>query len=178
MANKAGRVTIDLTNYKDKVGSRVPPGTYRVVVEDAEVDQSKAGNPMINLWFRIVGGDVDGSTIVDRLVMTEKSLFRAVGFMQALGLPTPKRRLQVNIATWVGKQLEIDVEDGEPYNGKVKSEVRGYNRIPKTAAKTEVEGQDELAGLEEFKPKASGEETVATSDADVPDEVDLDDLNL
>lgn len=122
--------TIDLSNYKDRVGSRVKPGRYRVLVEDAELDKSKAGNTMINMWLRVVGGEFAGSTLVDRLTITEKSLFRVVGFMQAIGLPTPKKRVQLNLSTFVGKQLDVDVEDGEPYNGRTKSEVRGYLRIP------------------------------------------------
>src|SRR5699024_1661645 len=74
-----GKVTIDLSNYKDRVGSRVAEGTYRVLVEDAEQTEARSGNAMINLFFRIQGGEFDGATIVDRLVLTEKSLFRVVG---------------------------------------------------------------------------------------------------
>lgn len=119
---------IDLTNYKDRVGNRVMPDRYRVVVEDAESDTAKSGNPMVNLWLRIQGGDFDGATIVDRLVLTEKSMFRVVGFMQAIGLPTPRKRLKLNVRQFIGKVLDIDVEDGEPFNGRIKSEVRGYMR--------------------------------------------------
>lgn len=139
-------ITIDLSNYKDKVGSRVPEGRYRVRVADAEQDRSNAGNDMINLWLDIVGGDEDGQTIVDRLVLTEKSLFRVVGFMQALGLQTPKKRLSVNIQQWIGRVLDIDVEDGDPYNGRVKSEVRGYSRVKQGAKPAEPVQDDETGG--------------------------------
>lgn len=135
---------IDLSNYKDRVGSRVAPDRYRVVVEDAEPTESAAKNPMINLWFRIVGGEFDGQTVTDRLVLTEKSLFRVVGFMQAIGLPTPKKRLKLNIRQFVGRTLEIDVEDGEPYNGRVRSEVRGYIKVPRAAGEAAVEDLDEF----------------------------------
>lgn len=140
-------VVIDLSNYKDRVGSRVAPGRYRVRVEDVEAAKSNNGNPMINIWFNIVGGDNDGQTIVDRLTITEKSLFRVVGFMQAIGLPTPKKRLQVNPRQFVGKTLDIDVEDGEPYNGRVKSEVRGYVRVAGTAKP--VEEDEEFGDVDE-----------------------------
>lgn len=60
---------VDLTNYKDRVGNRVVPGRYTVVVEDAESDTAKTGNPMVNLWLRVQGGEFDGATIVDRLVI-------------------------------------------------------------------------------------------------------------
>lgn len=144
-------MVVDLTNYKDRVGSRVPPGRYRVVVDDVEPDRSSAGNPMINLWLRIQGGEFDGQTLVDRLTITEKSLFRVVGFMQAIGLPTPKKKLQIQPRKFVGQKLDVDVDDGEPYNGRIKSEVRGYVRIPKSQQASVEEGD----GLDEFSQSTS-----------------------
>lgn len=158
--------TVDLSNYKDKVGSRVDPGRYRVLIEDAEMDKSAAGNQMINLWFRIMDGEWEGQTIVDRLVLTEKSLFRVVGCMQALGLPTPKKRLQLNLRQFIGKVIDIDVDDGDPYNGRVKSEVRGYVR-PKGA------------GVQDDAPDLEDVDTTGAEDlGDVPADVDLETLNL
>lgn len=160
-------VVIDLTNYKDRVGSRVPPGRYRVRVEDVESDQSRSGNPMINVWFTIMGGEFDGQTIVDRLTITEKSLFRVVGFMQAIGLPTPKKRIQVVPGKFVGQVLDVDVDDGEPYNGRVKSEVRGYVRVSRAAANSS--DGEESDGISEFSADTSSNaEQVTTGAADTP----------
>jgi|SRR5690606_38178350 len=170
---------IDLSNYKDRVGSRVAPGRYRVQVEDAEQDKSAAGNPMINLWLRVSdGGEFDGQTIVDRLVLTEKSLFRVVGFMQAIGLPTPKKRFKINVRQFIGKVLEVDIEDGDPYNGRVKSEVRGYLRV----AKSEQAEPDDLEDLEGLADGATAESAPAPkaepAGVDDDDEVDLENLDL
>jgi len=141
---------VDLTNYKDRVGNRVMPGRYRVLVEDAEGDTAKSGNPMVNLWFRVQGGEFDGATIVDRLVLTEKSMFRVVGFMQSIGLPTPRKRLKMNVRQFIGRTLDIDVEDGEPYNGRVKSEVRGYLRVAGAQSDAAMSDGGDLDGLDEF----------------------------
>jgi len=151
-------LVIDLTNYKDRMGSRVPQGTYVVVVDDAEPAESQAKNPMVNLWFRITGGEFDGQTITDRLVLTEKSLFRVVAFMQAVGLPTPRQRIKVNIRQFIGKRLLIDVSDGEPYNGRIRSEVRGYTKIA-SGAVAGGEKADEFEGLEEFLPAGAIDST-------------------
>jgi hypothetical protein len=160
-------VTIDLSDYKDKVGSRIIPGRYLVLVEDAEQDTARSGNTMINLWFRVKGGEFDGSTIVDRLVLTPNSLFRVVGFMQAIGMPTPKKRLAINLRQFVGKTLEIDVEDGEPYNGRIKSEVRGYIKVASASGGEVVDlDTDALSGIE---AATQGESTEA---------VDLDQITL
>jgi hypothetical protein len=185
-------VDVDLSNYKDRVGQRVLEGRYRVLVEDAETDTARSGNTMINLWLRIVGGEFDGATIVDRLVLTDKSLFRVVGFMQAIGMATPKKKLRVNVRQFVGKQLDIDVEDGDPYNGRIKSEVRGYFRIEGKGAGTGVSDipltEEELeAGLDEFKADEereaakvnAGSNSVAETEGEpATEEVDLDKLDL
>lgn len=181
---------IDLSNYKDRVGARVDPGVYRVQVEDVEADKSAAGNPMINVWYRITGGAFDGSTIVDRLTMTEKSMFRVVNFMQAIGLPTPKRKLQINIRRFVGQVLDIEVHDGEPFNGRIKSEVLTYMRAVKGREQArdldDDEGEQSYEGLDEFAPGSTSNPSDDPADADgddVPADaddgvVDLDDIKL
>lgn len=198
MASNA--VVIDLSNYKDRFGQYIDPGRYRVVVEDAEMDTSKAGNPMVNLWLTVQGGDFDGATITDRLTITEKALFRVVAFMSAIGLPTPKKRLQVSLQQFIGKRLEIDVEDGDPYNGRVRSEVRGYMRIKAAAAEEVADVADLDADEEEPTPESeyvSDEPTDYDEDAEpekakaaavkkarvkraepVEEELDLDELDL
>lgn len=177
-------VVIDLSNYKDRVGARVTPDRYRVVVEDVESDSSKAGNPMINIWFRIQGGEFDGQTLVDRLTITEKALFRVVGFMNAIGLPTPKQQIRINPQKFLGQVLDVDVDDGEPYNGRVKSEIRGYLRVPKSNRNQQVEeefGEDTSSEpAAEAKPAAEAPKPANAEAASGTDsgEVDLDNIDL
>lgn len=154
-------LVLDLSNYKDRVGSRVAPGSYRVQVEDAELTESSNKNPMVNLWLTIMEGEFQGQTVTDRLVLTEKSLFRVVGFMQGIGLPTPKRKLKLNIRQFVGKVLDVDIDDGEPYNGRIRSEVRGYNKAPGANQST---GADLPTEAEESAPATSAQAT------DLPEE--------
>lgn len=180
-------IVVDLTNYKERTSARIAPGTYRVQVEDTEETTTKKGDPMINVWLRVVGGEYDGATLVDRLTITEKALFRVVGFMQALGMPTPKKRLQVDARRFVGKAVVIDVEDGEPWNGQIRSEVRGYSRAVGANAQPSAEPTD----LEDLSEAPPAEEEPETSDAidDLPepveppvvldqDSVDLDNVEL
>lgn len=157
-------VVVDLQNYKDRVGTRVVPGRYRVRVDDAELDQTRDGAPMINVWLVVSGGEFEGATVIDRLLPQHpKALFRVVGFMQAIGLPTPKKRLRLNIRQFIGKILEVDIEDGEPYNGRVKSEIRGYYRLER-GTQAEADVFDDLPG--EVMP-----------DEKLPSREDLDDID-
>lgn len=105
---------------------------------------------------------------MDRFVLTEKSLFRIVGFMQAIGLPTPKKKVALNLRQIIGKVLEVDIEDGEPYNGRVKSEVRGYMRATKSS-KDEVQ---DIGDADEEDVPAPDKEDVSEEDVNL-DELDL-----
>lgn len=186
------KVVIDLSNYKDRVGSRVPEGRYRVQVEDVEEAKSKSGNTMINLWFRIMGGEEDGKTIIDRLPLTDNAMFRVVGFMQALGIPTPKKRLSIDISKWNGQVLDIDVEDGEPYNGRIRSEVRSYSKAQKSskaeaADDLDLDDEDDFEEAEEVeveeeqteeKPKKKARKKKAEPEPEDSDDAEDDDDSL
>lgn len=197
------KIVVDLTNFKDRMGQRVAPGRHRVQVEDVEQRKARTGNQMIEVWFRVMGGKDDGATIIDRFVLSDNALFRVVGFMQALGIPTPKKRLSVDINKWVGRTLDIDVDDGEPYNGTVRSEVKGYLKVAKaeTAADDDEldfdteddseDGSDDSDDVsedadtdsEEEKPKKAkkakkAEPETDSGDGDDGDDFDLDDLEV
>ena len=108
------KFVLDLSNYKETSSAHVPEGTYRVVVDEAEMTQSTKLNadtgkpsPGVILTMRVVDGESAGATIIDRLWITPKSLFRIVGFMQAIGLPTPKKRLNIDLGAYEGKTLNI-----------------------------------------------------------------------
>lgn len=135
---------IDLSNYKETTSARLEEGTYNVVVEDVEVTEARTGNKMIVLSYRVnaPGTDADGKILIDRLTQTEKAMFRTVGFMQAIGLQTPKKKVKINLNAFLGKHLRVAVEDGEPYQGIVKSEVRDYFRITKPQEVAEAEDLD------------------------------------
>lgn len=164
---------MDLTNYKDRFGTNVPKGRYRVVVDDAELDTSKNGNKMINMWYRILDGDHADKTIIDRLMPEGKAQFRLVSFMQAIGMRTPKKRLQLKLSQFIGQVLEIDVEDGQPYNGRVRTEVRGYLTATKKSGATESEDLDDIGYEEEDEEVYEDPDTEATEDE--YDDTDSDD---
>jgi hypothetical protein len=122
--------TLDLSQYKERLSSTVPDGRYLVQVDDYELTKTaQTKNDMFNIWLRIVEGEYAGEVVIDRLTVTEKALFRIVGFLNGLGIPTPKKRLAIDPNKWTGRKVWVDLEVGEPYRGRPgKSEVRGYSR--------------------------------------------------
>ena len=181
MPVKNNVVTIDLTNYRDNRGGRVPEGRWRVRVHSTENGISNKKNPMITVWLEIVGrwvngrvvspGAFEGVTIIDRMALTEKAMFKVVGFMQAVGLAVPHRKLRVDISTWVNKVLDIDVMD-DMYEGTTKSKPTGYMIIEdmeQAYGAEDVdaeEDEDEEDPLDEFAP----DEDVEDAEEDEEDE--------
>lgn len=181
---------VDLTNYKERFGSKVPEGTYRVKVDDAELDTSKAGNQMINLWLAIQGGDYDGVIITDRVTLSDKAMFRVVAFLNAIGLSTKKQKHALSLRHIIGKVLEVTVEDGEPYGGNIRSEVRQYARPSAAVSAVQSEDLDDDFGAEledEGEPAQAPDTTpvaeeqppsvVKVTSSQVDDEVNLDDID-
>lgn len=174
------KFVFDLTSYKDRRGGRVPEDTYKVAVEDVEVTKisqgENEGKPMINIWFRVVGGEFDGVTLMDRLPQTEKALFRTANFLQAIGMKTPKKRIQLDLNSLIGKYLEVTVVDGTPFRGEIRSEVRSYARVAKAEKATERDIEDAPEDLPE--EEAPAEETASKADDSADQgEVDLDSIN-
>lgn len=166
-------LTFDFTNYKDTSTAHVAPGTYRAEVSDFEETASKAGNVMFVVYLEITSGPHAGQQIIDRLPQTEKAMFRSAAFLQALGVKIAKKRISLNPKSLIGRPVDIVVEDGEPYNGRVKSEVREYLRATKPAeskpAADPMADEDEIAS-----PAPAAEPAKPEFDATVEDAVELD----
>lgn len=165
-------LTFDFTNYKDTSTAHVAPGTYHAEVSDFEETTSKAGNAMFVIYLEITEGAHTGQQIIDRLPQTEKAMFRSAAFLQALGVKIAKKKIALNPRSLIGRPVDIVVEDGEPYNGRVKSEVREYLRATKPA-ESKPAAADPMADEAEEAP-APTEPTTPEPDATVEDAVELD----
>lgn len=68
----------------------VPLGTYEVAVKKLELSESKKGDPMVKVWFKIISGEYKGSLIFMNQVIT--------------------RGFQIHIVDELLKSLETDVD--------------------------------------------------------------------
>lgn len=118
---------INASNYKDYTSAHLPEGEYHVRLVDLELTETKKNSdPMVNSFFEVVGGPYNGSPLIDRWVLTDKTLFRVVPALRALGLKVEKKNMQIPFKLLLGRMVVVRVSDGEPYNGDVKSEIRSY----------------------------------------------------
>lgn len=164
-------LTFDFTNYKDTSTAHVPAGTYHAEVADFEETVSKADNVMFVIYLRITEGPYAGQQIIDRLPQTQKAMFRSAAFLQALGIKIAKKKIALNPKALIDRPVDIVVEDGEPYNGRVKSEVREYLRATKPA---KAEPEDDPMADEIDEPAIADKPAKPELDAPVEDAVELD----
>ena len=170
--------TFDFTNYRETGSAQVPAGTYRARVNDFEETESKAGNAMFVVYLEIIDGPYTGKQIIDRLPQTEKAMFRSAAFLQALGVKIAKKRIALNPKSLIGRPVDILVEDGEPFNGRVKSEVREYLRATKPAAKAEPAADQPDEDDEPGAADTPAEPAKVEEDTFDVDALDIDDLDL
>ena len=170
--------TFDFTNYRETGSAQVPAGTYRARVNDFEETESKAGNAMFVVYLEIIDGPYTGKQIIDRLPQTEKAMFRSAAFLQALGVKIAKKRIALNPKSLIGRPVDILVEDGEPFNGRVKSEVREYLRATKPADKAEPAADLPDEDDEPGAAATTAEPAKVEEDTFDVDSLDIDDLDL
>ena len=131
------------------------------------------------VYLEITSGPYAGKQIIDRLPQTEKAMFRSAAFLQALGVKIAKKRIALNPKSLIGRPVDILVEDGEPFNGRVRSEVREYLRATKPSAQAQpaadLPDEDDEPASEEAQAEPA--ETLEEDTFDV-DALDIDDLDL
>lgn len=63
----------DIEEAKENTGNfrEVPLGNYEVKVDKMELTESKKGDPMVSIWFKILAGEYKGSLIFYNQVITK-----------------------------------------------------------------------------------------------------------
>lgn len=88
---------VDLAGLKNDVKSakengssfdEAPVGTYEVKCEKLELGESKAGDPMVKGWFKIVEGDYKNTILFYNQVITRGFQINIVGdFLESMDVP-------------------------------------------------------------------------------------------
>ena len=113
---------IDLSEMEDP--TLVGPGTYTVVVTDAESGISpKKKTPQIALSLEIQGGEYNGRGLNDYLYLTPRALWRVGLALKALGVDYPDEgEFDLDPATLIGRKCQITTKH-DLYDGKIQVKV-------------------------------------------------------
>ena len=108
-------------NYKE-----VPYGTYEVAVTKMELTESKKGDPMVTIWFKILEGEFKGSLIFFNQVITQgfqihivNELLRSMETEMAIDFDTYSQyaQLLLDVHESIDNQREFALEYGESKKG-------------------------------------------------------------
>ena len=113
---------LDNTGYK-----KVPYGTYEAEVAKMELTESKAGDPMVSIWFKIVRGEYSGQFLFFNQVVTKGFQFGIVN--ELLNSMHTNQNIEFMSFTQYSKLLENIFEE---INGKFEfaldyNERKGYD---------------------------------------------------
>lgn len=120
----------DVNEAKEKGGTgefkEVPVGKYEVAVNKMELVESKKGDPMVSIWFKILAGDYKGSLIFFNQVITKgfqihivNELLRSMETEIAIDFESYSQysQLLMDVHESVDKQLEFVLDYGENKQG-------------------------------------------------------------
>lgn len=114
----------DVEGAKENTGNykEVPHGTYEVSVNKMELTESKKGDPMVSIWFKILNGEYKGSLIFFNQVITQgfqihivNELLRSMETEMAIDFESYSQygQLLMDVHEAVDGQLEFAIEYGE-----------------------------------------------------------------
>lgn len=186
---------LDLTNYVDRQGAKVPEGDYLVRLVDAEYGTAQSsGNPKVDAYLEILDGDQKGQTLRDTLSLSPAARFKIVNLLNGMGLPTPRQKFTVNLNQWKGKIMEVTVKDRE-YNGNTYSNIAQYRRpsnmpqtdgddLPQPAPQAQAQAEqapaqaEQAAPAQQAQPQADQQAAPQGQNVQQDGQVDLSNLNL
>lgn len=105
-------------NFKE-----VPHGAYEVEITKLELTESKKGDPMVSVWFKVLNGEFKGSLIFMNQVVTQGFQIHIVNdFLRSLesgvevtwpGTYSAYAQMIMDIAESIDKRLEYGLNYGE-----------------------------------------------------------------
>jgi hypothetical protein len=166
VADKVTKKILDFTNVRDR-GNFNPrhkkEGDYRFRITGVVDDVSKSNSN--DMWvFTMVPTDDKSATYPYRCTLNEESLWKIRNLFIAAGKQVPKKKVRVDPAVLVGKEVGVHLVDHE-YNDRVSSQIDSVFPVSDLPAPSK-------------KRKAAEVEDEVEEDVDIEEdeEIDVDDL--
>jgi hypothetical protein len=166
----ATKRNVDFSDVKDRGAFNpklVPDGDYLakiIKVEDAEV-QSGDNKGEFQYLFTIKLEKFSQYSYPYRCMLSANQLWKLRNVMVAAGFNVPKKKMALDPNKAVGKLVGVTMEEGEPYQGKTKSEIAAIFPAAELAEGAEVADDGEF---DEGSDADTPEPEIDYSDADEP----------
>ena len=113
----------DLTEVSEEpVSTLIAPGTYSVIVTDAEERTASTGRQGIGLDLEITEGSDKGRGLWDTCWLSEKAMWRIKKMLIALQFPVPEGEFDLDPSQLIGRKMFV-VVDHEEFDGKTRARV-------------------------------------------------------
>lgn len=141
-------LNLDLSNVKEQSFGIIPQGTYPVIVDDAEVKETKDGTgEYINLKLKVIEGEGTGKFIFTMFNIKNKNqkavdigLGQLKSFLSCIGVDNTKLS---DVTTLVGyKAMAVIKHKKDDYTGGEKAVVSYFKPYEKVAMATLTKGED------------------------------------
>lgn len=112
-----------------------------------------------------------------RMYLTDSSLWKIRSFLEAMGVTVPAKKANVNFAKYYGKELAVSVVDGEPYNGRISSEMGDFLDMDTYRGADEEDEEDEDFDDEEEDTDEEDDDE-DEDDEDEDEDEDMEDMDV
>lgn len=122
----------------DSKRSAIPTGRYTVEFFEPVVTTSNAGDPMIKVKLKIMGGKENGRYAFDQLVFGDSSLWKIKQILELIGskLADGTNVTPEEVAAELdGNKVSVYLEEGLSKTQKPINNVKNYQAAPATTAK-------------------------------------------
>lgn len=128
--SKVTALTVDFSGVEDRraggTAAHVQEGDYLLKLQEASVIQNKSGDGQHVLWIWGItkGPEASARPIYHRTSLKPENLWALRNILtDLLGKDIPKKSLNIDFAKYQGRSIGATLEDGEPYDGKVRSQI-------------------------------------------------------
>lgn len=172
---RKGGTTVNFSGVESG-GRRCPDGEYQAEIFEAELEESKAGNPMIVAKWKITAGKYKGTTIYDQISLVPQALWKLKTLLEVLGVDPQEDDVEASeyVSEILEKEATIIVKN-ETYEGEDRPKVVGYGAGDDDSEESDDAGDDDDEADEKPAKKGAKGKTAAKDDDDDEDDEEEDD---
>lgn len=119
----AVKAEFDFTDVEDNDFTPVPKGEYPAVLFDVNLKETRAGDDMYVLIFKIAGGDQKGKQLFLNLPVMKSTMWKIKQTLVGLGMQVPKSAMSIDFDALMGRKCNVVVDHRE-YDNKIYADVK------------------------------------------------------
>lgn len=118
---------LDMTGVETwSAGDILPVGHHDVQITESKQGQSSGGHPQLELELTATGGEYEGGSIRDWIVVIPSTAGKVKQLLEALGVKVPDGSLSFEASDLEGKRAKILVREEPDQEGKPRTRVKAY----------------------------------------------------